>query len=142
MVIRQGFRTKEFDGRQRLPACCMDLEGVVFDGTWKIDIANASKWDAAAKAYIPDAVGEEIITIRVEDGVQDYEVLYGDDPVIRMGYTTRFDAAEWAPYSVREIISKSASNPAEAVAAFRDRIGRGSEAAFLRLHRRAESAGL
>ena len=51
-----------------------------FNGTWKIDLANASKWDTATKTYIPDAVGEEIITIRVDDGVQNYEVLYGDDP--------------------------------------------------------------
>jgi hypothetical protein len=78
---------------------------LLFNGTWQIDIANAKTWDNAAKAYIPDEVGEEIITIRVEDGVQDYEVLYGDDPVIRMGYTARFDVAEWVPYSVREIIS-------------------------------------
>lgn len=94
-----------------------------FNGTWKIDIANASKWDTATKAYIPDAVGEEIITIRVEDGVQTYEVLYGDDPVIRMGYTARFDAPEWVPYSVREIISAPGVDPTAAAAAFRKRIG-------------------
>ncbi len=94
-----------------------------FNGTWKIDIDNASKWDTATKAYIPDAVGEEIITIRVEDGVQDYEVLYGDDPVIRMGYTARFDAPEWVPYSVREIITAPGVDPAKAVAEFRQRIG-------------------
>ena len=95
----------------------------LFNGTWKIDIANAKKWDGVTKAYIPDEVGEEIITIRTVDGVQDYEVLYGDDPVIRMGYTTRFDAAEWKPYSVREIISKPGVDPADAVAEFRQRIG-------------------
>lgn len=95
----------------------------LFDGTWKIDLANARKWDTALQAYIPDAVGEEIITIRVADGVQTYEVLYGDDPVIRMGYTARFDAADWVPYAVREIISKPGIDPARAVAAFRQRIG-------------------
>ena len=94
-----------------------------FNGTWKIDIANARKWDTAAKAYIPDAVGEEIITIRVEDGVQDYEVLYGNDPVIRMGYTARFDAAAWVPYAVREIVTAPGVDQAQAVAAFRQRIG-------------------
>ena len=95
----------------------------LFNGTWKIDIANAKKWDTAAKTYIADAVGEEIITIQVKDGVQNYEVLYGDDPVIRMGYTARFDDANWVPYSVREIISAPGVDQAEAVAAFRNRIG-------------------
>ena len=94
-----------------------------FNGTWKIDLKNAAKWDTATKSYIPDAVGEEIITLRVEDGVQDYEVLYGDDPVIRMGYTARFDAAEWVPYSVREIITAPGADPAKTVAEFRQRIG-------------------
>lgn len=94
-----------------------------FNGTWKLDLANASKWDTASKTYIPDAVGEEIITIRVADGVQTYEVLYGDDPVIRMGYTARFDVAEWVPYSVREIITAPGVDQTTAVAAFRQRIG-------------------
>lgn len=95
----------------------------LFNGSWKIDIANARKWEAGTGSYIADAVGEEIITIRVENGVQDYEVLYGDDPVVRMGYTTPFDVAEWAPYSVREIISKTGADPAAAVAEFRQRVG-------------------
>ena len=94
-----------------------------FNGTWKIDLANARKWDTATRTYIPDAVGEEIITIRVEDGVQTYEVLYGNDPVIRMGYTARFDAPEWVPYSVREIITTPGVDQAAAVSAFRERIG-------------------
>jgi hypothetical protein len=94
-----------------------------FNGTWKIDLENARKWDTATKAYIPDAVGEEVIAIRVEDGVQNYEVLYGDDPVIRMGYTARFDAPEWVPYAVREIVTPPGIDQATAVAAFRQRIG-------------------
>lgn len=94
-----------------------------FNGKWKIDIANAKKWSTAAKSYIPDEVGEEIITIKVENGVQNYEVLYGDDPVIRMGYTTPFDVAEWAPYSVREIMTKPGVDQSKAVAEFRARIG-------------------
>jgi hypothetical protein len=95
---------------------------LLFNGTWQIDIANAKTWDNAAKAYIPDEVGEEIITIRVEDGVQDYEVLYGDDPVIRMGYTARFDVAEWVPYSVRQIISAPGVDQTKAVAEFRHHV--------------------
>ncbi len=95
----------------------------LFNGTWKIDIANARKWDPTTKSYIADEVGEEIITIRVADGVQDYEVLYGDNPVIRMGYTTHFDVADWAPYSVREIISKPGVDQSAAIAEFRQRVG-------------------
>jgi hypothetical protein len=72
---------------------------------------------------VPDEVGEEIITLRIEDGVQDYEVLYGNDPVIRMGYTSRYDDSEWAPYAVREIVTRPDQDKAKAVAEFRDRIG-------------------
>ena len=95
----------------------------VFNGTWKIDIARSRKWDPIAGVYIPDEVGEEIITLRIENGVQDYEVLYGNDPVIRMGYTSRYDDPTWVPYAVREIITSPGQDQAGAVAAFRDRIG-------------------
>ena len=95
----------------------------LFNGTWKIDIARSRKWDPATNAYIADEVGEEIITLRIENGVQDYEVLYGNDPVIRMGYTARLDDPTWVPYAVREIITAPGKDQASAVAAFRDRIG-------------------
>lgn len=95
----------------------------VFNGTWKIDIARSRKWDARLGEYVPDAVGEEIITLRIVDGVQDYEVLYGNDPVIRMGYTSRYDDPTWVPYAVREIVATAGQNQDAAVAAFRERIG-------------------
>jgi len=95
----------------------------VFNGTWKIDIARSKKWDSSTAAYVPDEVGEEIITLRIVDGIQDYEVLYGSDPVIRMGYTSRYDDPEWVPYAVREIVSPVGRPPREAVAEFRRRIG-------------------
>jgi hypothetical protein len=94
-----------------------------FNGTWKIDIARSKKWDSQAGTYVPDNVGEEIIKLEIVDGVQTYEVLYGDDPVIRMGYSSRYDAPEWVPYAVREIISTSNRDQADAVAEFRQRIG-------------------
>ena len=78
----------------------------VFNGTWRIDIGRSKKWDSAAGMYVPDDVGEEIITLRIEDGVQDYEVLYGSDPVIRMGYKSRYDDRAWVPYAVREIVTR------------------------------------
>jgi hypothetical protein len=95
----------------------------VFNGTWKIDVARSKRWDAASEAYVPDEVGDEIITLRIKDGVQDYEVLYGNDPVIRMGYTSRYDDPEWVPYAVREIIARPDQDEARAVTEFRDRIG-------------------
>ena len=95
----------------------------VFNGKWRIDIGRSKKWDSEAGIYVSDDVGEEIITLRIEDGVQDYEVLYGNDPVIRMGYTSRYDDREWVPYAVREIITRPNQDKAKAVAEFRDRIG-------------------
>jgi hypothetical protein len=95
----------------------------VFNGKWRIDIGRSKKWDSEAGIYVSDDVGEEIITLRIEDGVQDYEVLYGNDPVIRMGYTSRYDDREWVPYAVREIITRPDQEKAKAVAEFRDRIG-------------------
>lgn len=95
----------------------------IFNGVWKIDLDRSKKWDAAAGVYVPDLVGQEIITLKIEAGVQDYEVLYGDDPVIRMGYTSRYDDPTWVPYAVREIIAKPGQDPEAAAAAFRTRIG-------------------
>ena len=95
----------------------------VFNGKWRIDIERSKKWNSEAEIYVSDDVGEEIITLRIEDDVQDYEVLYGNDPVIRMGYTSRYDDREWVPYAVREIITRPDQDRAKAVAEFRDRIG-------------------
>lgn len=95
----------------------------LFNGTWEIDLARSSVWDDATQRHVRDEVGQEVIKLHVEDGVQDYEVLYGDRPTIRMGYTSRYDDPEWVPYVVREIISGTASDDTdESVAEFKRRI--------------------
>ncbi|MEQ1888875.1 MAG: hypothetical protein ABL951_06800 [Alphaproteobacteria bacterium] len=75
-----------------------------FAGNWKIDLAASKVWDPVAGALVPDRIGQELITIAIDGDVQNYEVLLGDGPTIRMGYASRYDSKEWAPYSVREII--------------------------------------
>ena len=75
----------------------------LFNGAWKIDPARSTVWDDQTKNHVPDLVGEEIITLRTVDGVQDYEVLYGDRPRITMGYTSTLDAPDWSPYLVRNV---------------------------------------
>jgi hypothetical protein len=91
----------------------------LFNGRWRIDTDRSAVWDDAAGKHVPDLVGDEVITLRIEDGVQDYEVLYGDYPRIRMGYTSRYDDTEWVPYLVREI---GAGATDDDVAAFKARI--------------------
>lgn len=93
-----------------------------FDGMWEIVADEAKVWNAQLGVYEPDAVGQEIITIRTDGDVQDYEVLYGDDPVVRMGYSARFDDTEWQSYLVREIGVTPGAAGAAAIAAFRQRI--------------------
>ncbi len=78
-----------------------------FEGDWRIDLARSVVWDLDAAAYVPDEVGEELITLRIDGEVQDYEVRYGDDPVVRMGYQSRYDDPTWVPYEVREVTSAS-----------------------------------
>jgi hypothetical protein len=94
----------------------------LFNGRWELDTAHALVWDVEQGKYLPDEVGSEIITISVKDGVQDYEVLYGDNPTARMGYTATYDSPEWVPYVVREIIGVSAEDEEAAVEQFRRRI--------------------
>lgn len=77
--------------------------GGAFNGTWSIDLTGSVVWDDLSKRHVPDEVGHEVIRIRDEDGVQDYEVEYGDHPRITMGYTARYDDTAWVPYVVREI---------------------------------------
>lgn len=93
----------------------------VFNGIWTIDASESYVWDDKLRKHVPDEIGEEVITLRIEDGVQDYEVMYGDRPKIRIGYTAAYDAAEWVPYMVREIIS-TAADPAAELADFKQRI--------------------
>lgn len=92
-----------------------------FEGTWTIDVRESFVWDDAKKKHVPDEVGEEVITLRIENGVQDYEVLYGDSPKIRMGYTAAYDGLEWKNYAVREIVATS-GDPVAEVEAFKQRI--------------------
>jgi hypothetical protein len=90
-----------------------------FAGTWKIDTGASNVWDPQSRAYVPDEVGEEIITIRLDGDVQDYEVLYGSGPTIRMGYTSRYDDPAWVTYEVREVLGLSGEASLEA---FRKRV--------------------
>lgn len=95
----------------------------LFQGTWSIDLKESLVWDDNLKKHVPDEIGEEVITITVKDGLQDYEVLYGDRPKIRMGYTAAYDGAEWVPYTVREILGASTREETAAeVEAFKKRI--------------------
>lgn len=104
-----------------------------FSGTWTIDIDSSKVWDATSQRYLPDRVGSERITIHERDGVQDYEVLYGDAPTFRMGYTSRYDAPEWVPYEVREILNVPAEGIEASTEAFRRRIHADSGAGYRRL---------
>lgn len=100
----------------------------LFDGVWDIDSATSKMWDPDSGSYLPEPVGFERITLKHHGDVQEYEVLYGDSPMIRMGYTQRFDATEWQPYEVREITSlPSGLGEAEAVDSFRARLGAPAE---------------
>lgn len=95
--------------------------GELFIGRWTIDLSASTVWDDRRQAHVPDEVGQEVITIREHDGVQDYEVLYGDQPVVRMGYAARWDDPAWTPYLVREIVS-TAADARQAVESFRTRV--------------------
>jgi hypothetical protein len=92
-----------------------------YEGTWSIALNESFVWDSEKMQHVPDEVGEEVITFRIRDGVQEYEVLYGDSPKFRMGYTARYDAPEWVDYSCREIIATTDNLYAE-IQAFKDRI--------------------
>jgi len=99
-----------------------------FEGEWRIDLGRSVVWDADAATYVPDEVGEELITLRIDGDVQDYEVRYGDDPVVRMGYESRYDDSEWVPYLVREV-SGSSDDVDGAVAEMKRRLKADSGAA-------------
>lgn len=93
-----------------------------FNGVWRIDVDRSKVWDDASQAYQPDEVGDEIISLTIEGDRQEYEVLYGTDPTIRLGYTSIHDDPTWVPYEVREIIGVSDTDTEQSIAAFRKRI--------------------
>ncbi len=93
----------------------------LFNGTWEIDLENSLVWDDRTRRHVRDEVGQELIRLRITGDIQDYEVLYGDGPKIRMGYTARYDDPAWVSYAVREVIS-TAADPAAEIAAFKRRI--------------------
>lgn len=95
---------------------------VTFEGNWKIDASRSKVWDEKSGQYAADEVGEELIRIRIQNNVQDYEVLLGDNPTVRMGYTCRYDDPKWNPYTVREVLGVSPEKVEEALAAFVERI--------------------
>jgi hypothetical protein len=93
----------------------------LFNGTWEIDLDQSLVWEDASRQHVRDEVGQEVITLRINGDVQDYEVLYGDRPKVRMGYTARYDDTQWVSYAVREVISDSADVEQE-VNEFKQRI--------------------
>jgi hypothetical protein len=94
-----------------------------FHGTWKIDLTSKDSrtWDANREAYVADSIGSEITTLNIKDGVQEYEVLYGEDPTLRMGYTCAYDSHEWVPYTVRGIEGVPEHEQEQAAIRFRER---------------------
>lgn len=100
----------------------MSNRGELFDGRWTIDAAASTVWDDETKTHVPDEVGLEIITIKTVDDVQDYEVLYGDSPTVRMGYASKFDDPEWVPYLVRGIEGVADEDTGQAIEDFKRRI--------------------
>jgi hypothetical protein len=94
----------------------------LFNGTWRIDVERSKVWDDASQRYVPDEVGDELITLHVADGVQDYQVLYGDVPRITMGYTSRYDDAAWVPYLVRSIEVPEPVDTEQSIEEFKRRI--------------------
>jgi hypothetical protein len=83
---------------------------ITFHGNWKIDAERSKVWDYKSGRYAPDEVGEELIRIQIDGDIQNYEVLLGDQPTIRMGYTCRYDDSEWVSYTVREILGVTEEN--------------------------------
>lgn len=94
---------------------------VLFNGRWKIDLDQSVVWDDAAKKHVRDEVGQEFITLGIKGNIQDYEVLLGDRPQIRMGYTAQYDDSQWVSYAVREVIS-DAANVEQEISDFKRRI--------------------
>ncbi|MDB5714003.1 MAG: hypothetical protein JWO15_1400 [Sphingomonadales bacterium] len=92
-----------------------------FDGEWRIDAERSKVWDYETGQYLVDEVGEEIIRIRTDGDIQDYEVLLGDRPTIRMGYTNRFDDKAWVDYTVREVIGVGEGQEESEIRAFIER---------------------
>jgi hypothetical protein len=93
-----------------------------FAGVWKIDVGRSTVWDPTTGSYVPDEVGDEIITIRLDGNVQDYEVLYGSNPTIVMGYISRYDDPDWVPYLVREVRGTSEAGLDADLAGVRSRV--------------------
>jgi hypothetical protein len=93
-----------------------------FIGTWRIDVEGSKVWDYATKTWLPEGAGEEIIRIGGDDEVQDYEVLYGDRPVVRMGYTSRFDDTTWVPYTIRGVEGVPEEEIDDALLEFQERV--------------------
>jgi hypothetical protein len=47
----------------------------LYNGTWEIDLDHSLVWDDVSRQHVRDEVGQEIITLRINGDVQDYEVL-------------------------------------------------------------------
>jgi hypothetical protein len=64
-----------------------------FVGTWKINLDKTQQFTGQKPSY-------EVITITVENGVQDYkvEIAEGDGPRRKMGYESKYNEIKWVPY--------------------------------------------
>lgn len=64
-----------------------------FVGTWKINLEKTTQFTGQKPSY-------EVITIKVENGVQDYkvEIADGGGPRRKMGYESKYNEIKWVPY--------------------------------------------
>lgn len=84
-----------------------------FDGTWQIDPRDPRSrvWNPVAQFYVPDTIGDEVITLQHAGDRQLYRVRYGQSPTVVMEHVCVYDDDGWAPYQVVEKIDEPATDP-------------------------------
>ena len=76
-----------------------------FDGVWRMHLADSKVLDPVTGEWLPETIDDQVSETRHDGDVVRFRsrIQHAPDLVLYLGYTCRYGAAEWAPYTVLHI---------------------------------------
>ena len=68
-----------------------------FNGVWNVNMNESREWHADKERWLPDHVGREVVTVRIDGDRYDFSLEVGVNPVVHLAYSAELDG-DWTPY--------------------------------------------
>jgi hypothetical protein len=82
-----------------------DFDPTGFDGVWRMYLPDSKVRDPETGEWVPEVIRDQVSETRHEGDVMHFRcrIEHAEDLVLYLGYTCRYGADEWVPYTVLHI---------------------------------------